>query len=177
MKNILLGVFFLSSLFEMGDVMHLKVNENKESTKKHCNAYGEQSIHKGKSVLIEFFNDSKKKLLVQKYSIAQINAFIKEAYLNDFQSIINDDKKYALFVDFFQNRLSFETDKNYEGKVSDNISNLELDTKHNPNQQIDLVYDLKTFNPLKYKIEFFPQKTVVYKLGNTQHYMLIQPRR
>lgn len=178
MKNILLGVFFLSSLFEMSDAIHLEENGNKESTKEHYNVYDiEKSIHRKKNTLIKISNSCKTELHIQNYSITQINAFIEEAYSDNYQVFIDDSKKHALLVDFFQNRLSFETSENYAGKVYRNISDLELDTKYNSNQQRDLEYDLQTFNPLKYKIEFFPQKTIVYKLGDTQYYMLIQPRR
>jgi hypothetical protein len=118
-----------------------------------------------------------KEITFQNYSITEINAFIKEAYADNFNFFLNDASRYPLLVDFFQNRISFVTNIKYEDKVFKNISDVELHTKYNSNQQRDLTYDIQTFNPLKYKIELFPQKTIVYKLGNTQYYMLIQPRR
>lgn len=156
MKNIFIGLFLL-------------LNLSFTSSEKTGNNSFEKN--QNKSINLEV------KPTIQNYSIAEINTFIKEAYADNFNFFLNDNSRYTLLVDFFQNRLSFVTSIKYEGKVFKNISDLELDTKYNSNQQRDLTYDIQTFNPLKYKIELFPQKTIVYKLGNTQYYMLIQPRR
>jgi len=156
MKNIFIGLFLLSNLSFI-------------PPQKNTNTYLQKPINKS-------FN-SKIESAIQNYSIAEINAFIYEAYADNFNFFLNDDKRYPLIVDFFQNRLSFVTSSKYEGKVFKNISDIDLDKKYNSNQQRDTSYDIQTFNPLKYKIEMFPQKTIVYKLGNSQYYMLIQPRR
>lgn len=155
MKNILIGLCLL---------LNLSLNSNQTSE----NISSQDTQNKS-------FNHTTSSF--QNYSIEEINTFIKEAYADNFNFFLNDDSRYNLLVDFFQNRLSFATNTKYEGKVFKNISDVELHTKYNANQERDSSYDIQTFNPLKYKIELFPQKTIVYKLGNTQYYMLIQPRR
>lgn len=113
----------------------------------------------------------------QTFTKAKIDNFIREAYADNYDVVFNDQRRYNMIVDFFQNRLSYEMNSEYSAKMVSNITDLELSTKYNANQQRDLSFDIDTFNPLKYKFEFSPQKSKIYKLGNTEYYMLVKPIR
>lgn len=53
----------------------------------------------------------------QNYSPEQMDSFAKEAYANNFERSIKHYKTYVSIIDFFQNRLYFKTDDDYEDKV------------------------------------------------------------
>jgi len=54
------------------------------------------------------------------------------------------------------------------------LSDVDLFDSYNKNLKRDKSFDINTFNPLKYNLEFFRVGSVIYKIDNTEYYIVIK---
>ena len=67
----------------------------------------------------------------------------------------------------------FEITDEKKQKKTKLLSQVDLYLKHNKNLQRDKTFDISTFNPLKYKLDFFANGTYLYKIDNTDYFIQI----
>ena len=111
------------------------------------------------------------------YSNSQIKNFVEEVFCDESNNLVfNNDERYKTIKRFISNidiQLRVDIDVN---KKFDNYLDLPLNNKYNPILQRDIIYSsTSSFNPLKYNAPMFPSKQKIYRLGNTQYLLFINP--
>lgn len=86
--------------------------------------------------------------------------------------------KYSFLKKMYDERIFFVTYTAAEiaGKGYPNLSTIPLFTIYNDSLLRDEVFNINTFNPLKYYFEHHTRTTQVFVLGNTNQVMLIYPQ-
>ena len=107
----------------------------------------------------------------------QIDPKIQEIFGDKTQEILqNDPERIKLFKDLLDSRLKIvEVSTSGEDKHT-KLSTVSLLNKYNTNLTRDVVFDINTFNPLKYNLNFFSTKTEVYRVDNTDYLIVINPQ-
>jgi hypothetical protein len=54
------------------------------------------------------------------------------------------------------------------------LSTVGLFNNYNKELKRDQSFDINTFNPLKYNLEFFKVGSAIYRIDNTQYYIVIK---
>ncbi len=125
-------------------------------------------------------NDDFIRLSVQeqpaKYSKEQINRFIKEVYQDHAEELFFNSKSKRLdLVTDFLNRIEFVSNQKFGKKEIPLLSSLELINKYNPKLMRDLVFDAKTFNPLKYNFTMTLKTKTFVRVDGSETVIIIQP--
>ena len=107
----------------------------------------------------------------------QANAKIQEVYGDKYQEIsTNDPERIKLLSDLLENRIKIVEVSSVGEDNYPKLSSVALLNKYNPNLTRDVAFDVNTFNPLKYNLNFFSTKTEVYRIDNTDYLLVIQPQ-
>ena len=107
----------------------------------------------------------------------QANAKIQEVYGDKYQEIsTNDPERIKLLSDLLENRIKIVEVSSVGEDKYPKLSSVSLLNKYNPNLTRDVAFDMNTFNPLKYNLNFFSTKTEVYRIDNTDYLLVIQPQ-
>lgn len=107
----------------------------------------------------------------------QANAKIQEVYGDKYQEIsTNDPERIKLLSDLLENRIKIVEVSSVGEDKYPKLSSVALLNKYNPNLTRDVAFDVNTFNPLKYNLNFFSTKTEVYRIDNTDYLLVIQPQ-
>jgi hypothetical protein len=106
---------------------------------------------------------------------SNFDSYIQEVYMDQAQSIRNKPI-YAQFQNAFENRMAVASiNATAIGKML-NITDVALRNKINANLSYDTSFQVSTFNPLKYNLNFFSNEVQVYKLGQTNQVLIILPQ-
>jgi hypothetical protein len=110
------------------------------------------------------------------YSDNQIRGFIEEVFSAQSNELVfQNPERYKVINRFFENiKIELRNDIDINKKI-DNYFDLPLNNKYNSQLQKDNIFSLQNFNPLKYKVQMFPQESKIYRLGNTQYLLFINP--
>jgi hypothetical protein len=110
------------------------------------------------------------------YSDNQIRGFIEEVFSAQSNELVfQNPDRYKVINRFFENiKIELRNDIDINKKI-DNYFDLPLNNKYNSQLQKDNIFSLQNFNPLKYKVQMFPQESKIYRLGNTQYLLFINP--
>lgn len=125
-----------------------------------------------------------KKLKTQpvKYS-KNINSPLSSKEFNMLKEVYQDKlDKYVLsrparlndFKHLLRNRIVIKKITGDLGSKVKKLSQVSLFDNYNPNLKRDLTFNLETFNPLKYNLEFFRVGSVMYHIDNTEYYIVIK---
>jgi hypothetical protein len=107
----------------------------------------------------------------------QIDPKIQEVYGDKMQEVMqNDPERIKSYNDLLNNRLKVLEIPVNEKETYPKLSAMGLLNKYNPNIKRDASFDINTFNPLKYDLNFFSTKTEVYRVDNTDYLIVIQPQ-
>lgn len=108
----------------------------------------------------------------------QINPKIQEVFGSKTQEILNNNpEQIKLFTELLENRLKIvELPLSSVEDKYIKLSTMPLLNKYNPSLTRDVVFDINTFNPLKYNLNFFSNKVEVYRIDNTDYVIVINPQ-
>jgi len=110
------------------------------------------------------------------YSESQIRNFIEEVYAAQSEDLVFQNPERHKVINMFFLNINIELRNDIDiNKKFDNYLDLPLNNKYNPQLQKDNMFSIQSFNPLKYKAPMFPQKSKIYRLGNTQYLLIINP--
>lgn len=110
------------------------------------------------------------------YSESQIRGFIEEVYASQSEDLVFQNPERHKVISMFFSNINIELRNDIDiNKKFDNYLDLPLNNKYNPQLQKDSMFSIESFNPLKYKVPMFPQKSKIYRLGNTQYLLIINP--
>lgn len=108
----------------------------------------------------------------------QIDPKITEVYGEKTQEIFqNDPDRIKALSDLLDNRIKLvESPVNGEDKYI-KLSTVPLLDKYNKNLKRDLVFNIQTFNPLKYDLNFFTTEVQIYRIDNTDYIIIIDSQK
>ncbi len=109
--------------------------------------------------------------------LSSFDIFLNEVYTNE-GKIESDSRKYKYLKEMYQNRLIFRKLKSEEmSKIEiKDISEVELNTVYNNHLSRNNNFNIKTFNPFKYNINFYSKSIQIFKLENTNYFFVIYPQ-
>jgi hypothetical protein len=107
-----------------------------------------------------------------------IDPRIQEVYGEKTQEVFqNDPERLSLLTDLLDNRIKLiESPVVGEDKYT-KLSAVPLLNKYNPNLTRDVVFDINTFNPLKYNLNFFTTEIQIYRIDNTDYLLVIDSQK
>lgn len=110
------------------------------------------------------------------YSQQQINAFVKEVFQDQADALVftAKSKRLEMITDFLQ-RVHFESDEKFKMKKIPLLSACSLQNKYNPNLKRDIIFDPKTFNPLKYNLPMSAKSRTVVRVDDAKTVIIIEP--
>jgi len=114
------------------------------------------------------------------YSDLFIENCIREVFQDKANELVFNESSRRLnaIQDLFKNRLEIVLYKqDYEGKKVIKLSSIGLSTRYNNQLKRDENFNPSTFNPLKYKLDIFPNNTVLYRVDNADYIIIIKPSR
>ncbi len=99
------------------------------------------------------------------------------AYVHGNDFVLNNPTLVTAFGDVMMNRIEYSTSPQSLDEKYPLLSSFPLMAKANPViQGADFAnFNLNTFNPLVYDLEFFSDKTQVMRIDNTNYIMVIKP--
>lgn len=104
-----------------------------------------------------------------------INPKIQEFLGNKTNEIAqNEPYRIAALTDLLDNRIKIVESPIVGEDKYVKVFSLGLMDKYNPDMKRDLVFDINTFNPLKYNMNFFTSETQVYRIDNTNYIIVIE---
>tara|TARA_R110002012_G_scaffold143264_5_gene301460 strand:+ start:381 stop:788 length:408 start_codon:yes stop_codon:yes gene_type:complete len=110
------------------------------------------------------------------YSDNQIRDFIKEVFSAQSNELVFQNPERYKAINRFFAKIKIELRNDIDiNKKFDNYFDLPLNNKYNSHLQKDKTFSFQNFNPLKYKVQMFPQESKIYRLGNTQYLLFINP--
>jgi len=132
---------------------------------------GAQSTKKQPLKLVKYNDNVKAPLSVNE------TAFIKEVYAEKFEPyVLNRPQKLKDLKNLLRNRVVIKEMPdlvNNTGKYK-NLSDAGLFNSYNPSLIFDKVYNKDTFNVLKYNLEFFGRGSRLYRIDDTNYFILIK---
>lgn len=125
---------------------------------------------KMKTQLVEYGENVKAPLTADELSK------LKEVYgdkLNKY--VLSNPQRVKDFKHLLRNRLIIKKmPKLKDNSKYTNLSEVELFNNYNPDLKRDTSFNLSTFNPLKYNLEFFRMGSIIYKIDGTDYYISIK---
>lgn len=119
-------------------------------------------------------------LVASFYSKAQkqIDFMVSEVYAEHAQDIVfADSNRYDFIKNLINNRIEILESENEKNVQYEKLSSMSLYNRYNPELKRDEVFDLATFNPLKYNLNFYSTSDVViYAIDNTNYILVIHPQ-
>lgn len=100
---------------------------------------------------------------------------IYEVYQSEMETLVLGDKTFLKDLKhLLRNRILIYEETNVrKQKKCKLLSEIPLFNAHNKNLKYDTSYDKSSFNPLKYKLDFFGKGTYVYRIDNTNYFIQI----
>lgn len=108
-----------------------------------------------------------------RFKTHQIDKLIKEVYKDKAEKIIFSDKiRYNSFKDLLLNRVFVRKLRFKVGEDLVDLTQTPLLNTYNKNLVRNYAFNQNTFNPLKYNIALFPNKTILYRIDK-QHVLVV----
>jgi hypothetical protein len=80
------------------------------------------------------------------------------------------------FIDLLEKRIRYVSEPLAPKEKYPSLKDIPLNNKYNPGMVRDVAYVEGVFNPLKYRLEFFTQRTQVYRIDD-QTLLVIEPKQ
>lgn len=109
--------------------------------------------------------------------MSNLDTFLNEVFIGE-GKIKPDSRQYQYFKELFENRLTYKKvdNKLLNKKEVQHISDVNLNTIFNSNLSRDNTFNINSFNPFKYNLNFYSKSLQIFKLENTDYVMLIYPQ-
>lgn len=103
-------------------------------------------------------------------------SMLKEAYQDKLEEyVLSRPVRVKDFKYLLRNRLLITKLPHYNARSKVTLlSTVSLFDNYNKQLKRDLVFDINSFNPLKYNLEFFKVGSAIYKIDNTEYYIVIK---
>lgn len=130
------------------------------------NMYSQQEFNSKKNLPFE----------VSTLNVSHFDLYLNEVYLTEVSYLhLNNSKHYNNFLDIIQNRISvskipFDASEKYE-----NTLHIPLLNTYNSKLKYDAEFDIITFNPFKYQLNFFSKYTKIYRIAHSDYILVINP--
>ena len=100
---------------------------------------------------------------------------IKEVYQSKAKEIVFSKQDYLKDIKhLLRNRITIYIDNNVKTqKKCKLLSEVPLLNTYNKNLKRDTKFDISTFNPLKYQLDFFARGTYLYRIDGTNYFIQI----
>ncbi|WGD33838.1 hypothetical protein [Olleya sp. YS] len=105
-------------------------------------------------------------------------AMLKEVYQDKLEEyVLSNAQRVKDFKHLLRNRLVIREIPNVtdESKYT-LLSSVKLFNNYNPDLKRDDTFNSSTFNPLKYNLGFFTSGSSIYKIDNTNYFIIIKPQ-
>lgn len=102
-------------------------------------------------------------------------AMIKEVYQSEADNkVFNNDSFLRDIKHLLRNRITIYEENNQKAqKKCKLLSEIPLFDDYNKNLKRDVKFNISNFNPLKYKLDFFANGTYLYRIDNTNYFILV----
>jgi hypothetical protein len=107
-------------------------------------------------------------------TLPQIESKIEEVYGSSF--VENNPSLVQFFLKLFKERISYITQERTADEKYVKLSSLPLMNKNNQSITYDTLFSKLTFNPLKYRMNFYSNTTQVYRFDNSDILIVIAPQ-
>ena len=104
-------------------------------------------------------------------------ALLREVYQDKLEKyVLSNPQRIKDFKHLLRNRLIIKKmpQLNKESDKFTLLSSIPLFNNYNTNLVRDESFDINTFNPLKYNLEFFRIGSIIYKIDNTDYFIVIE---
>ena len=100
---------------------------------------------------------------------------IEEVYKSKSKTLIYDnDEQLKAIKHLLRNRILIYEESNPKfQKKTKLLSQVPLNSEYNPNIKRDTEYNKSSFNPLKYKLDFFSNGTYLYRIDGTNYFIQV----
>jgi len=111
-----------------------------------------------------------------KLNVSHFDLYLTEVYLTEVSYLhLNNSRHYNKLLDLIQNRISiskipFDASEKYE-----NTLYIPLLNTYNSKLEYDSEFDINTFNPFKYQLNFFSKLTKIYRIAHSDYILIINP--
>lgn len=107
--------------------------------------------------------------------LEDVTSKLTYVYGNEF--LIQNPELITVYTEILNHRVEYITTPHTSVEKYALLSSVPLMTKNNPAiQGADFAsFNISTFNPLVYHIDYFSDKTQVYRIDNTDYIMVIRP--
>jgi len=111
-----------------------------------------------------------------KLNVSHFDLYLTEVYLTEVSYLhLNNSRHYNKLLDLIQNRISiskipFDASEKYE-----NTLYIPLLNTYNSKLEYDSEFDINTFNPFKYQLNFFSKFTKIYRIAHSDYILIINP--
>jgi hypothetical protein len=127
---------------------------------------------KASGIIILFFA-----LAITVKAQVNIDPKIREVYATyTEEQVSKDPDRLRDLNDILQNRLTVVWSPPASEEKYTKLSSMNLFRVYNPELTRDTVFDIVTFNPLKYDLDFFPRHTMIYRIDDTNYVIMIEPQ-
>lgn len=99
------------------------------------------------------------------------------AYVHGGDYVSNNPTLVSAWGTVMTDRIEYQVVNQDQNEKYPLLSSMPLMTKSNPSVQgADFAnFDVNTFNPLAYNLDFFSDRTVVYRIDTTPYIMIVKP--
>lgn len=103
-------------------------------------------------------------------------SMLKEVYQDKLEEyVLSRPVRVKDFKHLLRNRLLITKLPHYNANSKVTLlSTVSLFNNYNKELKRDQVFDINLFNPLKYNLEFFKVGSVIYRIDNTEYYIVIK---
>jgi len=111
-----------------------------------------------------------------KLNVSHFDFYLTEVYLTEVSYLhLNNSRHYNKLLELIQNRISisklpFDATEKYE-----NTLYIPLLNTYNSKLEYDSEFDINTFNPFKYQLNFFSKLTKIYRIAHSDYILIINP--
>jgi|GEM_PF-5744859 hypothetical protein len=110
----------------------------------------------------------------QRLNVENLDTFVTQVFGNHAAEVKNTDR-YVEYADLLSNKMAVaQLTTDQTGKIM-STSDLVLINDYNSNLTYDQDFNLTSFNPFKYDMNFSSNKAVAYRIGNSNFVLIILP--
>lgn len=111
---------------------------------------------------------------------SNFESFIRQVYVAQGQSqIAPDTRRYAYMKELYLNRITYVAYDPVKIKALKytKLSQMPINDTYNKGLSRDVTFDVNTFNPFKYKINYYKKETQRFLIDNSNYVMIIRPQQ
>ncbi len=111
-----------------------------------------------------------------KLNLSNFDLYLNEVYQEEISYVhLNDSRHYNRLLSLMENRMFITYFPYHDTEKYDNLLNMPLFNIYNSNLVYDYEFDINSFNPFKYDLDFFPRLTKFYRIAYTDYALIINP--